>query len=219
MADHLEPLQLRRTKLYRPRTTGDLIARSRIYAILDHHRDGPATLVCAPAGFGKTSLLSDWLASSSYPSAWLALDKGDSDLSVFLSYFLAAVRTVFPSACTETLTLVHAPVLPPLAPLAHALANDLDRLTEDPLLASGQRFILVLDDYHLIQGQAVHALLAELLRYPPRSLHLILSVRQDPPIPLHVLRAAGELGEIRMQHLRFTPEEIDAFMRQALGAA
>jgi LuxR family transcriptional regulator, maltose regulon positive regulatory protein len=218
LATNFEGLQILRTKLYRPRATGDLIPRARVRLMLDSQLDRTVTLVCAPAGFGKTTLLSDWLESSPNPNAWLSLDEHDSDLGRFLSYFIAAVRTSFPSACGETLALLHAPVLPPPGPLVTVLVNDLDALAEDPRLPAGQRFVLVLDDYQLVSEPGVHTLLSELLRHPPRALHLVLSARQDPPFPLHALRARGELGEIRTQDLRFTPEEIAAFMEQALGS-
>jgi LuxR family transcriptional regulator, maltose regulon positive regulatory protein len=224
LAGNPEPLHLRRTKLYRPRAAGDLIHRPRVCEILNRHLDRAVTSVCAPAGFGKTTLLVDWLEGCPSPSAWLSLDEGDSDLCIFVTYFVAAIRTLFPSACAETLALLQAPAAPTLSPVLTALVNDLDRLADDAAspaeraLATGERFILVLDDYHLVREPAIHALLSELLRHPPRSMHLVVSARQDPPFPLHTLRARRELGEIRMQELRFTPEETAAFMEQALGA-
>ena len=108
------PLHLLRTKLYRPRTAGDLIHRTRIFDILNRHLDRPVTVVCAPAGFGKTMLLSDWLEHGPHPSAWLSLDERDGDLAIFLSYLVAAVRTLFPAACAGTLALL--PRTGPAAP-------------------------------------------------------------------------------------------------------
>ena len=204
--------------MYRPRATGDLVHRPRVCEILDRHLDQAVTLVCAPAGFGKTTLVSDWLDHRSYPSAWLSLDERDGDVAVFLSYFVAAVRTLFPSAGADTLALLHAPVLPPLDLLVTALVNDLDRLADDPALPAGQRFVLVLDDYHLVREKAIHTLLGELFRHPPRALHLVVCARQDPPFALLTLRARGQLGEVRVRELRFTLDEVAAFMQQALGA-
>lgn len=217
LTGNLETLNLLRTKLYRPRLAGDLIRRPRVRELLNRSLDRSVTLVCAPAGFGKTTLLSRWLEECACPSAWLSLDEGDSDTAVFLSYFVAAVRTIFPDACADTLLLLRASQLPPLGPLVTTLANDLDRLRDAPALPAGQRFILILDDYHLVGAQAVHDLLAELLRHPPPTIHLILSTRQDPPLPLNMLRARGELGEIRMHDLRFSSDEAAAFMQQMLG--
>jgi LuxR family transcriptional regulator, maltose regulon positive regulatory protein len=222
-----EPFHLLRTKLYRPRPTRDLVHRTRLHDLLSRNLDRTVTLACAPAGFGKTTMLTDWLERCPYPSAWLSLDKSDSDLGVFLAYLVAAVRTVFPSACADTLTLLQAAVLPPLASLATTLTNDLDCLEDDLARLSertrpvepagpGRRLILVLDDYHLVSEPAVHSLLSELLRHPPRTIHLVFSTRQDPPFPQHVLRARGDFSEIRIGELRFTPDEVASFMQQTL---
>ena len=124
-----------------------------------------------------------------------------------------------PDSCADTLSLLQAPARPPLASFVTALANDLDRLAEDPEPGAPQRFVLVLDDYQNVQGQEVHSLLGEILRHPPRSLHLIISTRQDPPIPLHALRARGELVEIRVREMRFTRPRSPQFMEQTLGTS
>ena len=143
--------------------------------------------------------MTDWLETCPRPSAWVSLDKSDSDLSVFLTYFIAAVRTLFPEAGADTLTMLQAPVLPPLSYLVTALANDLDRLADQadpagrPVLPDGQRFILVLDDYHLIREPAIHELLGDLLRHPPRTLHLVISARLDPPFLPHSARSLRRL--------------------------
>ncbi len=213
MAASLEPLRLLRTKLYRPRPTSGLIARPRALEILNRRMDRALTLVCAPAGFGKTTLISDWLEHCADPSAWLSLDKGDGELGVFLSYFVAAARTLFPEACANTHALLRAPALPPFGHLATALVNDLDEMADN--LAPDERFIFVLDDYHLVSNSAVDALLTELLRHLSRSLHLVISTRRDPPFPVHTLRAQGQLTEIRIAELRFTAEEVGLFMQAA----
>ncbi len=216
MIDPAELLNLRWTKLNPPRIAGDLVRRARIRARLERGLERPLTLVCAPAGYGKTTLLSDWLAGSGYPYVWLSLDESDNDLVLFLNYFIAALRTVHPQACAKTLNLLAAPELPPPTLLATTLANDLEALPHQPDLADGRCLILVLDDYHLMRSEAISALLAEIWRHPPRTVHLILSTRRDPPWPLDVLRARGELSEIRIQELRFTREEVTAFMQQAI---
>jgi LuxR family transcriptional regulator, maltose regulon positive regulatory protein len=211
-----EQPNLRCTKLTRPRLAGDVVRRACARERLERNLDRPLTLVCAPAGYGKTTLLSAWLAESGYLYAWLSLDESDSDPAVFLSYLTAAIRTAYPEACPRTLDLLRAPSLPPQSLLVTALANDLDGLARETASADARCLILVLDDYHLVRSEAVHALLADLLRHPPRTVHLILSTRQDPPLPLSVLRARGEMGEIRVPELRFTPEEVALFMRQAV---
>ena len=192
--------------------------RQRVRERLDHGLDRPLTLVCAPAGYGKTTLLSDWLASRGYPHAWLSLDESDSDLAIFLSYFVAAVRTAYPEACASTLDLLAAPELPPPILLADALANDLEAITCEPGPANEQCLVVVLDDYHLVRSQAISEMLAELWRHPPRAVHLVLSTRREPFLPLDTLRARGELSEIRLKELRFTREEVAAFMQLSTGS-
>ena len=216
LANPTELKNLRRAKFNRPRITGDVVRRARIRERLERGLDRPLTLVCAPAGYGKTTLLSDWLAGSGYPYVWLSLDASDNDLALFLHYFVAALRTVHPQACANTLALLAAPELPPPILLATTLANDLEALPHQPGLADGRCCILVLDDYHLMHSEAISALLAEIWHHPPRTVHLILSTRQDPPLPLDALRARGELSEIRIQELRFTRGEVTAFMQQAV---
>lgn len=210
------PSNLIQTKLYRPSISRDLVHRARLVEQLDRGCELPLTLVSAPAGSGKTMLLSDWLGAYPRRSAWLSLDGGDSELSVFLSYFVAAIRTVFPLACEQTWALLHAAELPSVPTLASVLSNEIGSLGEDHALPAGQRFILVLDDYHMVRNQAIQQFLTDLLRHPPLSLHLVLSTRQDPPLPIASLRARGQLGEIRMEALRFTSDEIAAFMQRTI---
>jgi LuxR family maltose regulon positive regulatory protein len=218
MEEHarLEPIHLLRTKLYRPRTTGELVPRQRLFAVFDRYLERPATLVCAPAGYGKTTAISLWLENCQCPSAWLSLDPGDSNVAVFVAYFVAAVRTVFPDACPKTLALLGAPAMPPLSALVTTLSNDLESLADEPTLRDGRRLVLVLDDYHTIDNEAVHALVGELLRHPPRTLHLVLSARHDPPLPLARLRSQGQLSEMRVTDLRFSREESLAFAARTL---
>lgn len=211
-------LFLIKTKLYRPVVSGDLVHRQRLIDLLDRGSDLPLTLVTAPAGSGKTTLLCDWLAGCVCPSAWLSIDEGDGDLPVFLSYLVAAIQTVFPDACQELQALLAAPELPPPHILAAVLVNEFDSLRVQSGLASGPRFVLVLDDYHLLRSQAIDSLLIALLRHPPPALRLVLASRSDPALPLPTLRARQQMLEIRLQDLRFTGDETTAFLRQALDA-
>jgi len=206
MAAETDTFPLIRTKLYRPRITGDLVSRPRLLERLDHRRDRPLTLVVAPAGYGKTTLVTSWLATCDWPNAWLSLSEDDNDFALFLSYFLAAIQSMFPDSLEETLAMLSAPNLPLLDVLARSLINELDQI-ERP-------FILVLDDYHSIQNMDVHQLLTELFRYPPRALHLVLASRSDPPLPLTTLRARGQATEIRTQALRFTEVETATYLQQ-----
>jgi LuxR family transcriptional regulator, maltose regulon positive regulatory protein len=210
---------LLQTKLHRPRLPNDFLRRSRLVELLNHDITNRLILVCAPAGFGKSTLVSTWLEckdagvgekTTSLPSAWLSLDENDSDLNFFLRYFIAALRTIFMDACPETLVLLQAQQLPPQAVLFATFSNELEKLPGE--------FILVLDDYHTIQGTVVHNLLSELVRHWPKPLHLVLISRLNPPIPLDSLRARGKISEIRTRDLRFTPEETAAYLSQSQSA-
>ena len=177
------------TKLNPPRIAGDVVRRARIRERLERSLDRPLTLVCAPAGYGKTTLLSDWLAGSGYPYIWLSLDESDNDLVVFLNYFVAAIRTAYPQACTNTLGLLAAPELPPPTRLANALANDLEALPCQPGPATDDVASWCWTTFTWVHNEAIPRSLAEIWRHPPRTVHLILSTRRDPPLPLDVLRA------------------------------
>jgi LuxR family maltose regulon positive regulatory protein len=184
------------SKLNRPRISGQPVVRARLLEQLK-----PATalvLVIAPAGYGKTTLLGTWLQTCALPSAWLSFDENDNDLVVFVTYLVAAVRTVFPDACADTLDLLNGMTAPPVAAIARNLSN--------ALAAIEQEFILVLDDYHVIHDRAIHEVMTELLRHPPQALHLVLAARTDPPLPLAGLRARGDVIELRKADLRFTEE-------------
>ena len=208
MARSEQPQMLLHTKLHPPRVPDDLLRRDRLLDQLQADLDRPLTLVSAPAGFGKTTLISSWLQECVWPHAWLSLDEDDSDLVSFLDYLLAAVQSVYPDVANVAREQFDRTNLLPAA-VAASLTVALSR-PEQPL-------VLVLDDYHLIHDPAVHQVLAELLRHPLRSLHLVLSTRQDPPLPLGPLRAQNRLGELRSRDLRLTSAEIAAFLQQTLG--
>ena len=170
----------------------------------------PLALVSAPAGYGKSMLVSQWAESLEVPCAWVSLDEADSDLLVFLSYFLAAVDTVAPESCLETRALVAAPNPPPLTALASALTNELDAI-DNP-------FVLVLDDYHRIAPSSeTHELLRLLLEHPPQPLHLVLVTRRDPPLAIASMRASRQVDELRLQDLRFTVTETAEFLSATGG--
>jgi ATP/maltotriose-dependent transcriptional regulator MalT len=207
---------LLRTKLHRPSLPHDLLVRSRLVELLERDLNHQLFLVCAPAGYGKTTLIGTWLErmtagrgemTTSLPSAWLSLDENDSDLNLFLRYFIAALRTNFAEACEQTLALLQAQQLLPQEILSATFSNDLEDLPGES--------ILVLDDYHTIRGVEVHNLLSELARHWPKSLHLVLISRISPPIPLDRLRANGMVSEIRTRDLRFTPEETAAYLSRS----
>jgi LuxR family maltose regulon positive regulatory protein len=208
------------TKLNRPPVTGDRVDRPRLIEQLNRGLPQcPLTLVCAAAGFGKTTLVSSWIegliaggggVTPPPRSAWLSLDENDSDLVVFLRYLVVAIRTVFPEACAATLALLQAPQPASPALLLVAFGNELERLPA--------RCVMVLDDYYVIRGEAVHDFLSELLRHWPQHLHLVLISRSNPPLPLANLRAKGQVAEIRTRDLRFTSEESAAFLGKVSAA-
>jgi LuxR family maltose regulon positive regulatory protein len=198
-----------RTKLYQPRATGNLVPRPRLLQRLEERRGRPLTLVVAPAGFGKTTLVSSWLEVCACPGVWLTLGEDDNDLGLFLTYLVAAIQTIFPDAVNDTQALLKAANLPLVPVIARTLINELAQI-EEP-------FILVLDDYDLIQNLAIHDLLSELLRYPPPALHLVLASRRDPLLALTTLRARSQVTEVRAPELRFTKAETAAFLEQQLG--
>jgi LuxR family maltose regulon positive regulatory protein len=164
----------------------------------------PLTLVVAPTGYGKTTLLCNWLQSCPIPNTWLTLNAEDSSLQQFLAYLVASMRRIFPSFGAEVLEQLTAPSLPPAAYIAQLFAN--------ACAAVEQEFILVLDDYQVIEEPAVHAFVTELLRRPPWQMHLVISTRRDPPLPLVAARAHGSLVEIRTNDLSFTAPETQQMM-------
>ena len=196
---------LLRTKLYRPPAPADYVHRPLILEYIDRGHDLPLTLVSAPAGYGKSILISSWLDTIDRSGAWLSLDEKDNDLRRFLAHFLSAIQTVFPTAGLETLSMLKAPDLPPVPVLADSLINDLDRIED--------RFILVLDDFHLILEKAVNGFVRELLRHPPLCMHLVIISRKDPFLPISSLRAQNMLAEVRTQDLRFTASDTVVFLK------
>jgi LuxR family maltose regulon positive regulatory protein len=169
-------------------------------------------LVCAPAGWGKTSLLAEWHASAleERPFAWVSLDPGDDDPVRFWGYVIAAIRTVHPD--------VGGAALAALPDAGRALVEVTVPLLLNDLVDLPGRLVLVLDDYHLLHHELIHASLAFLLRHLPASVQLALGSRADPPLPLGSLRAAGEVVEIRAAELSFSEIEAEALLNGSLGA-
>ncbi|MCP5517184.1 MAG: hypothetical protein H7A45_08010 [Verrucomicrobiales bacterium] len=195
------------TKLHAPPPGAHLLDRPRLLHLLNENPRRPLTLVSAPAGYGKSTLVAQWLPTCGAPSTWLSLGEAESDLRDFLRYVVAAVRKLFPRACPGTARMIEALDLPPLPVIVESLGNDLE--------AVGRPFVLVLDDYYHIHGDAVQVLLNELLRYPPVPLHLVIVTRHDPPLGLASLRASGGLLELRQDQLRFSVPETRAVLKAA----
>jgi LuxR family transcriptional regulator, maltose regulon positive regulatory protein len=194
-------------KLYPPPVSAYAAPRLRLITRLESIPDRRLTVIAAPAGFGKTTLLSQWLATTSQPVAWVALDAGDNDPATFMTYLALAIRSRFPAACGETLALVQSPQLPPSPYVVNVLLND--------IMAVGEAFFLVLEEYHLIHSSAIHDLMARLIQYVPANLHLVLASRAEPPLHLARQRAHGNLLDLAAEDLRFTPQEVDALLAAA----
>ncbi len=197
------------TKLYIPPQRPSAVQRPRLIARLNaglHHR---LTLVSAPAGFGKTTLVSAWVAGCGQAAAWLSLDAEDSDLARFLTYLVTALRAVAPGVGEDVLGVLQSPQPPPAEAVLTALLND--------IASAPDQLLLVLDDYHMLDARPVDAALAFLVEHLPPQLHLVIATREDPPLPLTRLRARGQLTELRAADLRFTPTEAAAFLNQAMA--
>ena len=195
------------TKLRPPRVGRKLVNRPHLLEQLT--TPSALTLVIAPAGYGKTTLVSTWLDTCVTPHAWLSLDEHDNDLAVFVGYLLSALNMLEPVVTPAALDSISGGTLPPPVTIAHELLNDLAMIEQD--------FILVLDDYHVIRNQAIHALMNELLRHQPRALHLVMASRYDPALPLASLRAGGHVVELRRTDLCFTLEEAEQFLLETMG--
>ncbi|HEX8343705.1 MAG TPA: LuxR C-terminal-related transcriptional regulator [Actinoplanes sp.] len=199
------------TKLHIPGRRRSLVARPRLSERLARGAESALTLVSAPAGFGKTTLLAQWLATAAADdrsTAWLSLDERDNDPAVFWPYLVAALRMATPGVGADALSLLQSPQSPIEAVLS-SLLNELD--------AVGGNVVLVLDDYHVIESREVHDAMAFLLEHLPAQLHLVIGSRADPAFPLARLRARGELVEIRAADLRFTSEEATAYLSEVMG--
>lgn len=214
----VQPTLLLTTKLYRPPTNAHWIARPDLMDRLDAGLRHNLILLSAPPGFGKSTLVSQWLdkieaatASSNQPlkSCWLSLDEGDNQLVQFLRYLIAAVRTCEPAACPTTLSLLGAAHLPGVDYLADLVVSELSVITID--------LVLILDDYHLIRSDEVHRVIRHLLRYLPSQMHVVILARTDPPLHLGRLRMEQQITELRASDLRFTVEETRCFLDQRLG--
>jgi LuxR family transcriptional regulator, maltose regulon positive regulatory protein len=215
------PPHLLATKLSVPPARAQWVIRPRLFDRLDVGLRGTrrVTLIAAPAGFGKTTLLSAWRATpagSGLPLGWVALDSGDNDPLLFWSYCLAALDTAAPGVGASALALLQTSQPPDIK---HVLSHMLNAFTAHSVEQPDRHVALVLEDYHVITAPAIHATLAWLLERLPSTLHLVVLTRADPALPLARLRATGDLTELHADDLRFTPEEVAAFLNQTMGLA
>lgn len=198
-----------RTKLHLPFTRPELVPRPRLQTRIVEGLRGPLTLITAPAGFGKTTLVASCIANSGMPVAWLSLDKDDNLTVRFLRYLVAALKEADHTIANEAAQLVAAAQQAPPEAVLTSLINDLD--------TTGREIVLVLDDYQFIKSQAVHDAVAFLLKHCPRTFHLVIASRSDPPLPLARLRARGQAVELRTADLSFTEPETAQFLNDVMG--
>jgi LuxR family maltose regulon positive regulatory protein len=172
-------------------------------------RTPAVTLISAPAGFGKTTLASEWAAGCNLPVAWLSLDSGDNDLTRFLTYLIASLQTIGTSIGERAMVALQSPQPPPVGSVLTSVLNEISTVPES--------FSLVLDDYHVIDAKPVDAAITFLIEHLPSQMHLVITTREDPQLPLARLRAKGQLTELRITELRFNASEAAEFLNLVMG--
>jgi LuxR family maltose regulon positive regulatory protein len=199
------------TKLYIPPPRPKVVLRPRLIERLNEGISSGCklTLISASAGFGKTTLVSEWLVGCDQKVAWLSLDEGDNDPTRFLTYLVAALQTIAPNIGKGVLAILQSPQPPPTELILTTLLNDITTISDS--------FILVFDDYHLIDAKSVDNALTFLIEHLPPKMHLVITTREDPHLPLARLRARGQCTELRAADLRFTPAEAAEFLNRVMG--
>ena len=204
------PTTLLATKLHIPPASPELVIRPRLRSMLDaivHHK---MTLISAPAGYGKTTLISEWAHNvTQLHVVWVSLDKSDNDPILFWQYLVTALQGLKSGVGESSLALLRSPQPPPFESVLTALINDCTDITGD--------FALVLDDYHMLESQSIHSAMSFLIDHLPHQMHLIIATRADPPLPVARFRGSGMMTEIRADDLRFTIDEGAAFFKEVLG--
>jgi ATP/maltotriose-dependent transcriptional regulator MalT len=210
---HLQTSPLLTTKLHMPHLPAQLVHRPRLIQRLQYGLERSLILLSAPAGFGKSTLLADWLASNAIPATWLSLEPQDNAPARFLSYLLAALQTYDAHLGKNARALLHPLHAPPLDIVLTLLLNDL----MDKRADAQDYIVLILDDYHVITNEAIHQTLFLLLDHLPPQMLLVLATREDPPLPLARLRGRDTVVELRAADLQFTPEETAAYLVGMMG--
>ena len=200
---------LLKTKLYIPSARSKRVTRSRLITLLEESVRRELTLVSAPAGYGKTTLLAEWATITEMPIAWVSLDTADNDSIRFFTYFAEAVNSVHPGVADHTLEMLRSSIPLPLTTIVSTLLNDLCEISEP--------FVLVLDDYHVITDQPVHTAITYMMDHLLPVMRLVIATRTDPTLPLSRMRGRQQLAEIRAEHLRFHPDEITEFLNRIEG--
>jgi LuxR family maltose regulon positive regulatory protein len=210
-SESVQGVPLLTTKLCIPPLHPSLVPRSRLIEQLDEglHLGHKLTLVSAPAGFGKTTLVSEWTNALDCPVAWLSLDSADDDPGRFFAYFIDAMQKIDQRLGCEIESAMRSGQIPPAEVISTILIND--------ILEMDGRFLLVMDDFHVIQDGFILQAMEKLVTNFPQPLHLVLLTREDPSLPLARLRANNQLTEIRAGDLRFTGGEVDRFLNEVMG--
>lgn len=196
------------TKLSIPPARPQMVLRSRLTERLQEGLSYNLILISAPAGFGKTTLVSEWIRQiqPQTATAWVSLDEGDNDPVRFWDYFIAALQKIQSNVGDGTLDILHSPQLPPVESMLTELINELSGIASD--------FIIVLDDYHLVESQQVHNSITYLLEHQPEQMHLVIAARADPPLPLARFRGREMVLEMRTDDLRFTLDEVNRLLNE-----
>ena len=210
---------LLQTKLYIPQLPSTIVARPRLIELLDEglHQSHKLALISAPAGFGKTTLVIEWAENIDRPIAWLTLDEGDNDPARFWAYFIAALQTIYKGIGEAKLTALQSRRPPPIETLLTGIINEITTIPDLTSGSSESGFSLVLDDFHVIANPQINDALTFLINNLPSQMHLALSCRADPNLPLARLRSRGQMTEIRSIDLRFTTDEAAAFLNDGMG--
>jgi LuxR family maltose regulon positive regulatory protein len=205
------PETLLQTKLYIPPLRPNLVPRPQLIERLNQglQQGCKLILISAPAGFGKTTLVSEWVTGGERPAAWLSLDERDNDPARFLTYLIAAMRTIDANIGEEVLAVLQSPQPPPTESILTILLNEITTIPDN--------FVLVFDDYHVIDAKSIDNALNFLLEHLPPQMHLVIATREDPNLPLSRLRVRGQSTELRVTDLRFSPSEAAGFLNQVMG--
>jgi LuxR family maltose regulon positive regulatory protein len=197
------------TKLYIPSPRPNLVPRPKLINCISEGISQKLVLICAPAGFGKTTLLSDWACQVDLPVAWLSLDAGDNELKRFLIYMVAALQTIDGNLCHTIQAMLQSPQPVFFEAVLTEIINEVASLS--------QNLVLILEDYHVVEDQTIHEALTFLVDNLPPVMHLVVSSRSDPFLPLSHLRARGHLTELRTEDLRFSTKEATVFLNRVMG--
>ena len=202
--------QILSTKIFPPKIPSDFVARKYLLDKLDRYTDFPLVLVSAPAGYGKSTTVSHWLSQQDVPYAWISLGEEDNELTSFLEYLVASIRKQYPNFGHELEQIIRAPADTPALEVAKVFLNEIEKLND--------KFILVLDDYHLIHNKGICDILELFVKHPSRLSHLVLITRSDPSLPIHLYRVNNKVLEIRTDDLAFTTDFTSEYIQKSLNA-